>query len=354
VQKNTGAFIDLKEIILHQNNPNRKVIMRVEDNLILIRTFPLKEHSGHRSKEIRVKRFIVLDDLFFEGLALWRGEGSKSKGLYFGNSDPSLLHRFLEFAEHKLGIDRKKFKVTINVPTLLDPDKVKEKWANELSIPVRNFTRVCGDPRIRKEYSQVYFNSVILAKLMDDLYSRSKAFILHNRRASVAFLRGIFAAEGSVLVKNSGVLHHITFSSKDSELIQFLEQCLCLNGVKPSKYMINGMNLQIYGLSNFKHVRKLGIHTLHPEKREKFEQGFANYKRVNVLHGEEARALILQRLASGPKTYDDLAAALGKARTTIQAHHIPILEKRGLVKRAGKRGQAWMWVLAEPKHLAPL
>jgi predicted transcriptional regulator len=52
---------------------------------------------------------------------------------------------------------------------------------------------------------------------------------------------------------------------------------------------------------------------------------------------------VLQQLASGPKTYDELAAALGKARTTIQAHHIPILEKRGLVRRAGKRGAAWLW-----------
>jgi hypothetical protein len=37
-----------------------------------------------------------------------------------------------------------------------------------------------------------------------------------------------------------------------------------------------------------------------------------------------------------------------KARTTIQAHHIPILEKQGLVKLVGKRGQAWLWALAEP------
>jgi hypothetical protein len=79
-----------------------------------------------------------------------------------------------------------------------------------------------------------------------------------------------------------------------------------------------------------------------PEKREKLERGFAAYERVNVLGGEEARRLILQELASGPKTYDELAVALGKACTTIQAHHIPILERRGLITRAGKRGQAWL------------
>jgi hypothetical protein len=112
--------------------------------------------------------------------------------------------------------------------------------------------------------------------------------------------------------------------------------------------MLKSRKFPIYGYRNFKRFKELGIHTSHPEKRAKFEQGFAAYRRTNVLEGDDARALILQQLASGPETYDDLAAALGKARTTIQAHHIPILEKQGMVKRAGKRGQAWLWALAEP------
>jgi biotin operon repressor len=149
------------------------------------------------------------------------------------------------------------------------------------------------------------------------------------------------------LLKKSGVLHHISFSTKDEELICFLKECLQLVGVQPNKFMVNGMNLQIYGRRNFERIRELGIHALHPEKREKFERGFAAYKRTNVLDGEEARALILKQLAQGPKTYDELAAALGKARTTIQAHHIPQLEREGKVKRVGKRGQTWLWSLAD-------
>ncbi|MFQ6129719.1 MAG: LAGLIDADG family homing endonuclease [Candidatus Hadarchaeaceae archaeon] len=184
---------------------------------------------------------------------------------------------------------------------------------------------------------------------MSSLYANSKEIILHHPKLCVYLLRGLFAAEGSVLLKKSGVLHHITFSSKDDELIQLLEQCLRLLGVKPSKYMLDGMNLQIYSLPNFRRIRDFGIHTLHPEKRAKFELGFANYKRTNVLNGEEARALILEQLHSGPKTYDELATALSKARTTIQAWHIPILEKRGLIERVGKRGQAWLWAPAEGK-----
>ena len=263
-----------------------------------------------------------------------------------------MLQRFLEFVEQRIGLRREEFKVTINTPSLSKPkDFVKRKWSRDLLIPTQNFTRICVDPRITREYAQVYFNSVILAELMSNLYASSKAIILHHPKLCVHFLRGLFAAEGSVLLKKSGVLHHITFSSKDNELIQLLERCLRLLGVKPSKYMTGEMNLQIYALSNFRRIRELGIHTLHPEKCEKFERGFASYKRTNVLRGEEARRLILEQLRSGPKTYDELAAALGKARTTIQAWHVPILEREGKVKRAGKRGRSWLWTLAEGKSI---
>lgn len=159
----------------------------------------------------------------------------------------------------------------------------------------------------------------------------------------------MFAAEGQVALKKWGTLFYVSFSSADEVLITFLKKCLKSLGISSGKYMPQSRKFPIYGYKNLKRFKELGVHTLHPEKCAKFELGFANYKRVNVLGGDEARALILKQLASGPKTYDDLAAALGKARTTIQAWHVPILEKQGLIKRAGKRGHAWLWALTEPE-----
>ena len=327
--ENTGKVVDLAAVAVSQNSPVRKATVRTGDDWVWIRTLPSGEHCGHFSKEIKLRRFVELDDLFFEGLGLWLGEGGKYKGLYFGNSEPALLRHFLKFAENKLGLGRDKFRATVNASTSLNADKVKERLASELSVPLQNFTRICVDPRIRREYTQLYFNSVILAGIMEELYLRSKLFAFKDQMVSAALLRGFFAAESSVVLKKSGVLHHISFSSKDSEFILLFKQCLRLVGVTPNSYSTKGMKLQIYGLPNFRRIRELNIHTLHPEKRAKFERGFASYRRTNVMDGEEARKLVLQQLASGPKTYDELAAALGKARTTIQAHHIPILEKRG-------------------------
>jgi len=354
ISEKKNAYIDLSMLGQMKTTTGKKVVIKVRERKIELYTQSPESYHGSGSKHVVLNRIIELDELFFEGLGLWLGEGGKGKGLYFGNSAAELILRFLKFAEEKLGINRQNFKVTLNVPTVKNENSTIERWSNTLQIPTKNFTGMCIDPRISREYAQVYYNSVVVAELMKVLQKKLEAAISTTDKFTIPFLRGIFAAEGSVIMRKSGILHHLNISSKDRKMIEFLKRCLEVFGITSSEYDSKGKNLPIHGWRNFRRFKELGIHTLHPEKREKFEQGFANYKRVNVLHGEEARALILQRLASGPKTYDDLAAALGKARTTIQAHHIPILEKRGLVKRAGKRGQAWMWVLAEPKHLAPL
>ena len=67
--------------------------------------------------------------------------------------------------------------------------------------------------------------------------------------------------------------------------------------------------------------------------------------RRNVQKSEEVEKLILKQLESEPKTYDDLTIALKKGRSTIQSHYIPLLENRKLIKRIGKRRQAWLFGL---------
>ena len=344
--------IDLAEFAPKMTPGGQEILLYKDEAKIILYTAIKGWSNGKWPKETAINRYMMLDTLALEGLGIWEGEGGKNKGLYFGNSSQELLMHFLKFVEDRLGIRREKFKVTVNSPNI--KANVKEKWSKILQIPLGNFTNVCSDTRSNLEYAQIYINSVILVGLMKNLQEKIRPIILSSKENTISFLRGIFAAEGSVILKESGVLFHIDFSTKDLEAIKFYKKCLDRLGVAHGKYMAQGQKFPIYGWRNFKRFKELSIHTLHPEKRAKFELGFANYKRVNVLDGEEARALILQQLASGPKTYDDLAAALGKARTTIQAHHIPILEKQGLVKRAGKRGQAWLWALVEPMPVISL
>jgi hypothetical protein len=343
--------IDLAEFAPKTTSGGKKILLYKDKDKIILYTAVKGWSNGKWPKEITVKRFMTLDALTLEGLGLWEGEGGKNKGLYFGNSSQELVNHFLKFIEARLGISREKFKVTVNSPSTRAD--LREKWSKTLEIPLRNFTNVCLDERINFEYAQIYLNSVILVELMKNLGEKIRSTILSSKENTAAFLRGLFAAEGSVILKESGVLFHIDFSTKDLQAVQFYKDCLDRLGIKHGTYTIQDQKFQIYGWRNFKRFREFDIHTLHPEKRAKFELGFARYKRTNVLHGDEARALILQQLASGPKTYDELAAALDKARTTIQAWHVPILEREGKVKRIAKRGQAWLFGLAEGKSRAP-
>lgn len=256
----------------------------------------------------------------------------------------------MTFAEKKLGLSRTQFKATVCSHSTEEHDKLKQKWARILEIPTINFTNVSADSRINRDNVQIYFNSVVLVELLKSMHEKLKPIITSNADFATAYMKGIFAGEGCVLLR-SGTLFHVDIATKDEACVRFYKQCLDSFGITHGKYMRRSLKFPIYGYKNFERFRELNLHALHPDKREKFERGFASYKRINVLDGEEARTLILQQLASGPKTYDDLAAALGKARTTVQAHHIPILEREGRIIRAGKRGQSWLWVLTQPNQI---
>jgi len=158
----------------------REISISVDSSKVIMYVPPShKWGGGKESKKITINRFVLLDDLFFEGLGLWVGEGGKGKGLYFGNTSPALLLQFIKFVEEKVGLDRRMFKVTINSPQR--EGDLKEKWSRILQIHTRNFTDVCLDVRINHEYAQIYLNSIILTEFMKNLQEKLKPIILSTR-----------------------------------------------------------------------------------------------------------------------------------------------------------------------------
>lgn len=310
----------------------------------------VRKHSGQGGRDSKgfvLNRYLVLDEFFFENLGLWEGEGGKRKGLYFGNNCTELLLHFLRFAE-RLGLDRSMFNVTINTPDRSRTyDSIKNEWSERLGIPRENFTGTCVDDRINREYAQMYVNGIVLSELMNALQNTLAGEITSHPEFGIPYLRGVFAAEGSVVLKpSSGVLFHIDFSnSMESGLIAILKACLDKLNIAHGKYTDQGKKFPIYGRRNFEKIAALQIHTLHPDKRAKFERGLGCYTR-NVMKGDEMEMMIIEQFKTGPKTYDDLAASLKKGRSTIQSHYIPILERKGLIKRSGKRGRAWQFEMA--------
>ena len=341
-------FVDIVKVLPRRFKDGKRVVYKNFPNgMIEIYIKKAPGRGGHDSKKFILNRFIKLDKLFFEGLGLWEGEAGKSKGLYFGNSCPELLLHFLRFVGQKLGLVREQFKVTVNSPNLNKPeDFINKRWSEKLRIPFENFTHVCYDPRINQEYAQVYINGIVLSELMKNLHEKLKSIILINKEYIVSYLRGVFAAEGSVILKPSGVIFKIDFSTIDMKWVDFLSKSLHYLGIRAGVYVSGGKKFQIYGRENLEKVKEFKLYDLHPDKKTKFEDGISKYQRF-VVPGHIMEKLILQQLLSGPKTYDEISFALKKGRSTIQSHYIPILEKKEFVKKVGKRRVAWLFGITE-------
>ncbi|HDJ96461.1 MAG TPA: transcriptional regulator, partial [Candidatus Aenigmarchaeota archaeon] len=203
---------------------------------------------------------------------------------------------------------------------------------------------VCYDTRIRKEYVQVYINGIALLCLIRTLHERLRPSVSQNISFLVPYLRGFFAAEGSVVLRpETGSLFHVDFShTRENGIVDFIRSGLIKLGVKPGKYTDHDKKFQVYGRKNFEILKKHDICGLHPQKRKRFEEGFSKISR-KVEDPAEVKIKILRLLLQGPLGYTQISKKLQKGRSTIQSYYIPRLEKNGLVKRFGKRRQAWLF-----------
>lgn len=346
IEKDGKQFVDVVKLLPDRTSEIREIVKEVNGNKVTIYSRIRAKSKGSGSKKVTIKRYIELDELFFEGLGLWVAEGDKSKGIYFGNTCENVLEKFMKFVESKFGILRTEFKVRIIVPKLdIDEDTVKEKWSKKLKIPLYNFTRISIKENTDSEYAYPYFNSKILIELLKLLYKKLKSIILKNTLFASAFMRGIIAGEGQVELKPWKTLSYVSISTANLDELAFYKKCLNTLGINSSKYEKTSRKFPIYGRRNLEKMKLYRLLEIHPLKYQKFEFGLSNYKRC-VTEVIEMKKLILQEL-NRPKTYTEISNSLNKGRSTIQSFYIPMLEKEGFVTRIGKQKQAWMFKITK-------
>ena len=341
IERKGKQFVDVVRLLPDRTSDIREIVKEVEGDKVTIYSRITAQSKGSGSKKVTINRLIELDELFFEGLGLWEAEGAKSIGIYFGNTCTEILQRFIEFVEKKLMIPRDEFKVNIIVPIIKEPENIKRRWSDTLKIRIENFRKVVIKSNTNLEYCYLQFNSIILIELMKLLYTKLKSVILQDAQFAASFMRGIIAGESQVATKSWGTLFYVSISSKSLDDVAFYKQCLHYLGIMSGKYQYGPMKFPIYGKDNFDGMTKFRLMDLHPDKKLKFENGIASYKRI-ITDFKETEKLILYQLTE-PKTYDELAKLLGKGRSTVQSFYIPKLEKKGLISRIGKRRQAWLF-----------
>ncbi len=351
VERNGKRFIDLTKI-LPERLPSGKLILWKQIDEEKIEIF-VDKHSapGGNPKPIRIKRFIEINELLFEGLGLRFGDGLKIQGgkkIVFGFSNTNLeLHKhFLKFAKECLGIDSKEFRVALTIPPVLS-DKIKEleeKISRELRIPLENFFTARILEKSKQPIINTKINSAILGRVIERMFQSLKDILL-NRTFSAAFLKGVIASEANISLRN-GKLDEISIGSKEKPNRELIRLLLLNLSIFPNKDKeIEGQEaVLLHGLSNFRKMREWNLVSLHPEKFEAFERGLKGFKKEEFRKGE-AKLLILQSLTKSSKNITQLAKELGRAWRSI-VDHLWVLEDLGLVGRR-RVSRRVIWFITE-------
>lgn len=349
-------FIDITKILPETLPSGKRIIWKeVEDGKVLI---SVDKHSarGGNAKPVSIKRFILINELLFEGLGLRFGDGIKLQGginRIFGFSNINLeLHKhFLKFAKECFGLESEKFRVAITIPPSLEnkKEKIEENISKELKIARENFFKTRVLEKRNHPIVDIKISSRILGIMFQILFEKLKTNLFMNEKFCAAMLKGIIASEANVcLHTQNNRIREITIAGKEKDKRDFIRSLLLKLNILPDKDKEqNGMeSVLITGLSNFKLMKAWKLLELHPDKKKDFEFGIKNFK-VEQSRKGELRLKVLQLLSENPRTRKELGNLLKRSSDTIKTEALLILEAQGLVRRGGFNSKARLWEITE-------
>lgn len=129
-----------KERIRDLNYSNDQRIEKFRETMRKKREERLLETYKIQKKEILP---INKRDLFLMGLALYWGEGTKSKmsTLELANTDPTMIKFFIRWLTTSLDISKDSLKIKLHLYKNMDIDEKTNYWSNVLGIPSLQFTK---------------------------------------------------------------------------------------------------------------------------------------------------------------------------------------------------------------------
>ncbi|MEK7591090.1 MAG: hypothetical protein AAB489_02690 [Patescibacteria group bacterium] len=118
--------------------------------------------------------------LFGMGLGLYWGEGTKANktSVRLGNTDPALLHKFIEFLVRFFAIERKDLRFGLQLFNDIHPQKALDFWTRKLKLHKRQFYKITVTPSVshgtyrrRSLYGvlTVYYNNRKLRDILIEL-----------------------------------------------------------------------------------------------------------------------------------------------------------------------------------------
>lgn len=104
------------------------------------------------------------------GIALYWGEGTKSSGLSFSNSDVQLVKFMMKWFREICGVPNKKIRAYLYLHTGLDEEKMKKYWSRITKIPSGQFNKTVfkEEGSASRKYSQDEYKGTIKICIFDE------------------------------------------------------------------------------------------------------------------------------------------------------------------------------------------
>lgn len=225
-------------------------------------------------KKIKINEEIIAILGFFLGDGLRSSKGASSRTLSFTNSEPETVKWAIKLFK-LFKIPERKLRATVSVRGKQSKNTIRKFWSRVTKIPEEQISvNICTSlsknirksPPLKKYGAiKVEFYSAVLRDIFINFLEHSKNYALRNKKYSMAFLKGLLAAEGCPVI-NHGKLVNVVIScqnEKDKNKIENIIRNCRLD------YNIWKDGIVIYK-SNFIKSKNHDIFEFHPERQNRF------------------------------------------------------------------------------------
>lgn len=161
-----------------------------------------KTGSGGRSPTQQLLRNIDLSPRTVEFFARYLGDGRTSPNgrihISYTSIDTGLVKKHIDDVEELFGIGREQQRIYFHVP----PGEQLQDRVRELNVQQNQIKRYLGKRHKNISITAQYGNSLVAPTFVDLIHSILEKDVLNSQEQHVAFLKGLFAAEGCVMINS--------------------------------------------------------------------------------------------------------------------------------------------------------
>jgi len=293
--------------------------------------------QGIRGRTRFLKEIDITDE-FVEWFGLWLGDGDHSNSrscVGISNNNVNVLKFHLKVLTQVLRIEKERIKVEIWSPENITIDVLKEKWSKSLTIKKSQIGSICFMKHARKDGARLIFWSGVLFSLLRKIKPKLLLLVKNNVKLARAFLKGLFAAEGSCRRKG----FEVRLCMGERNMIVFSQELLHKIGINTSKVRFNRWSreftISITGWSNIKKFHILVGFGHHTEKNDRLSKVI---RRIKKLPLKERFRMITEFLEKNEwATTKDIAKFIKTSPSNVRLLLKKMLRKGIVVKDTSKK-----------------